>query len=415
MGVTRKPRDVAEIVQSGLCTGCGLCASLAGPDSIRMGLNIRGHMRPLVVGPVDDDVNRAVLATCPGVRVTGPGRPKGAVTHPTWGPIRALHRAWSQEPQVRHKAAAGGTLTALGRYLLTSGEVEAVLHVRARSDKPWLTEAIVSRTPESVLSGAQSRYGPSSPLVHVRRLLDEGIRFAVIAKPCDISALRALARIDPRVDTQIPYLLTIFCGGVHHAHIPRAIIRHHGLDESEVSVFRYRGEGWPGPLRVETHDGRRYDMTYQGAWLNRPWTYDMQFRCKICPDAVGEVADVSVPDGWILRDGKPVYDEAPGTNVAVVRTPRGRQLIARAVAAGFLELAPMSMAELEQMHGNHPARKLGGPAHIVALWAARQTTLTMRGYRTWSTLRHAGVRLTWKQFAGTLRRIIRGDNKEPAI
>ena len=59
-------------------------------------------------------------------------------------------------------------------------------------DRPLETVAQISRTRAEVLAGAQSRYGPAAPLVHVHRLLDEGGRFAIVAKPCDISAVRAL-------------------------------------------------------------------------------------------------------------------------------------------------------------------------------------------------------------------------------
>jgi coenzyme F420 hydrogenase subunit beta len=409
------PTSIQEVVSSGLCTGCGLCESVAGHEHVRMGISLLGHSRPYVPEPLPRALEERALASCPGVRVDGPGRPPGVDVHPVWGPVRELHRSWAADPAVRFKAAAGGTLSTLGRYLLASGEVDAVLHVRAREDRAWLTEGVVSRTEEEVVSGAQSRYGPSAPLVHVRRLLDEGVRFALIAKPCDISAVRRLAKVDPRVDEQIAYLLTIFCGGVHGAHIPQAIIRYHDLDESEIGVFRYRGEGWPGALSVQTHAGERHEMTYLGGWTNKPYSYDMQFRCKICPDAVGEVADISVPDGWVLKDGKPCYDEAPGRNVAVVRTERGQRLLHAAVAAGYLELAPMTMAELDPMHANHPDRKLGGPVQVLALRLTRQKRLVATGYRPWSTLRRAGVRVAWQQFSGTLRRIARRDNREPLI
>ena len=412
---TAHPRTVTDVVRDGLCTGCGLCASLAGPDKITMGLNIRGNSRPLVIGQVDEETNRTIMATCPGATLTGPGRPAGATTHAVWGPIREMHRAWSREPAVRHHAAAGGTLTGLGRYLLDSGEVSAILHVRASPRTPWLSEALVSRTADDVYSGAQSRYGPSAPLVHVKTLLDAGEPFAVIAKPCDISAVRALARIDPRVDRQVKYLLTNFCGGVFNAHVARAMIRFHGVEESEVETFRYRGEGWPGPLRVQTRDGRHFDLSYQNAYKDRPWGYDMQFRCKICPDGVGEVADISVPDAWILRDGKPVYDEAPGVNVAVVRTERGRDLLARAVADGYIELSGISMTELEQMHANHPDRKVGAPAAFLAMRVLGQPRLQVSGYRPLQAIRRARLRVSLRQFRGTVRRILRRDNREPII
>lgn len=405
--------DVEDVVAAGLCTGCGMCASIAGP-AISMGINVEGNMRPLVGGEVTAGKKEQIIAVCPGVSVQGPGRPEGTTVHPLWGPIREIHRSWSREPLVRHKAAAGGTLTALGRYLLMSGQVCAVLHVRADDRKPWLTISSISRTPDEVLQGAQSRYGPSSPLINLHQLLDEDKRFAVIAKPCDISAVRALGRADPRVERLIPYMLTIFCGGVPSAHIAKAVIRHHGLDEMDVALFRFRGEGWPGPLRVQTRDGTVYDLPYPGAWYMGKFGYEIQFRCKICPDTVGEVADVSVPDGWKLRNGKRLYAEAPGTNVAIVRTPAGQELLHAAIDAGYLEVSPVSVEEIDQMHYNHH-RKAAASAALFALRLMGQRTIKASGYRTMDGLRRAGTRGILQEFAGTVSRVLTGDNSEHLI
>lgn len=406
-------RDVEDVVSSGLCTGCGLCASVAGPP-ISMGINIEGNMRPLIRGEVAAGTNELIVAVCPGVSVQGPGRPQGVTVHPVWGPMREIHRSWSSDPVVRHKGAAGGTLTALGQYLLASGRVHAVLHVRADDRKPWLTTSTISRTPEEVLRGAQSRYGPSSPLVHLHRLLDEGKRFAVIAKPCDISAVRALGRADSRVERLIPYMLTNFCGGVHSVHIAKAVMRHHDVDELDVALYRYRGEGWPGPLRVQTRDGAVYDLPYPGAWHMGKFGYELAFRCKICPDGVGEVADISAPDGWILQNGKRSYAEAPGTNVAIVRTPVGEELLHASINDGYLEVAPVSIEEIEQMHINHH-RKAAASAALFALRLMRQRTIKAVGYRTKDGLKRAGLRGIFQQFAGTVRRVLTGQNREHLI
>jgi coenzyme F420 hydrogenase subunit beta len=329
--------------------------------------------------------------------------------------MRTVQRSWSSDPVVRHKAAAGGTLTTLGRFLLSSGRVDAVLHVRADEEKPWLTKSTISRTPDEVLQGSQSRYGPASPLVNVHRLLDEGVRFAVIAKPCDISAVRALGRIDPRVQKQVPYMLTLFCGGVLSAHIAKAVLRHHDVDERDVVLFRFRGEGWPGPLRVQTRDGRVHDMTYPAWFETGKIAYETQFRCKICPDQVGEAADISAPDAWVLRNGRPIHDEAPGANVAIARTLAGEELLQAAVAARCLETAPVSIQEIEQMHFEKPARKLAASATQLALRLMGQKSLKLSGYRMSTSLRRAGLRGILKQFLGTVRRVRAAANREHLI
>ncbi|ANW03019.1 hypothetical protein LMTR13_25565 [Bradyrhizobium icense] len=178
-------------------------------------------------------------------------------------------------------------------------------------------------------------------------------------------------------------MLIMFCGGIPNAHISKAIVRHHGLDEQDVDLFRYRGEGWPGPLRVRTRDGAIYDLSYGDAWRGkkggRKYGYKVQFCCKICPDAIGEVADISAPDGWILQEGKPIYKEAPGTNLAIVRSPAGEELLHAAISAGYLQVSPVSVNEIGQMHGGHSERKLGASAALFALWLMGQRTIRAPG------------------------------------
>jgi len=409
-------------VRGGLCTGCGLCASLAGPDRVTMGLSPRGDLRPRFAEPLGPDEERRLVDACPGVSAVGPAAERlepGTTLDPTWGPMRALHRAWAADPGVRHRAAAGGVMTALGQFLLASGKVDAVVHVRASPTEPLLTDAHVSRTPDEVLAGSQSRYGPAAPLVHVRGLLDAGERFAVLAKPCDVAAIRNLGRQDARVAAQVPYLVTLFCGGVPNVGTAAAITAHHGIPRDEVGLFRFRGEGWPGLTYGESRNRAvSFGLTYDEAWFDRsmPWRYDAQWRCKICPDAIGELADLSVPDGWLLdATGRPRHDEAAGVNLIVERTRAGSDLVAAATAAGYLYLAPLSHAELEQIHPDHRQRRLGEPARLAALRATRAARPRVSGYRMATMSRRAPPRLLLSQFRGAIRRVRQGQAVEPLV
>jgi hypothetical protein len=142
-----------------------------------------------------------------------------------------------------------------------------------------------------------------------------------------------------------------------------------GLTPEQIALFRWRGEGWPGMTHIESTDGRVFEIDYDTAWFDPtvPWTYDMQFRCKICPDAIGEAADVSCPDGWVMEDGKPIHREAPGVNVAVPRTAAGRRLIAEAAAAGDIHFEPFTLAELDLMHAITTSASSGARA---VCWAS---------------------------------------------
>jgi len=410
--------DLHTIVSRGLCAGCGLCESIAGRDRVEMAITSAGRMRPHQRSTLDDRTLEKIRSVCPGVTVTGPDPAQVAdkgVMHDIWGPIRSLHRGWSTDDEIRFHAAAGGAMTGLACYLLESGKVEAIVHVRASSTHPMETDALVSRTTAEARSGAQSRYGPATPLRHIEQLLEEGIRFAVFAKPCDIAAIRNLARIDPRVDGQIPYLVTIFCGGIPTLRTAERIAAYHGVPAAEVSVFRWRGNGWPGPTHVETRHGRVFDLSYDKVWYSAgvPWSYDIQFRCKICPDAIGELADISCPDSWVMVDGKPSHEEAPGANLFIARTKRGEELVGAAAAAGAIHLDPFSIEELDAQHADHVTRKIENPARMRALGREGQLQPHVEGFRSERMVEMAGAERDAAAEAGARRRIREGAHREP--
>jgi coenzyme F420 hydrogenase subunit beta len=412
--------DLATIVTHGLCAGCGLCESLAGRDRVEMTITSYGQIRPVTKAPIEEATMAAIRAVCPGIRIEGPdpaNAGKSGRMDPVYGPIRTLHRGWACDPDLRYRAAAGGGMSALSIYLLETRAVDAILHVRASKEEPLLTDAQISRSREEVISGAQSRYGPAAPLVHVHRLLDEGCRFAVAAKPCDVAAIRNLALIDPRVDAQIPYLITNFCGGVPTVHTARKIVKHFGVEADDVETFRWRGEGWPGPTHIGTKRGIVHELSYDFVWYDpsAPWTYDMQYRCKICPDAIGELSDVACPDGWVMEEGKPVHKESPGQNVFVARTAKGEKLVADAAAAGAIELAPIAFEEFAAMHADHRPRKIEWPARVLALRLSAEPVPRFKRLRRWRMVLMNGFWGNLDALLGGMLRVREGRHREPLI
>ncbi len=415
--MTTQLSSIEAIVSNGLCAGCGLCASLVD-ESFEMKLTSAGRLRPVTTGPVSEDAMALVRDICPGVHVTSPDLSvagSDGTNHEIWGPIRTIYRAWAGDPQIRFRAAAGGTLTAFGVHLLETGKVDAILHVRTSDDNPMLTDAQISTTRDEVIEGSQSRYGPAAPLIHVKRLLDEGKRFAVIAKPCDVGAIRNLQKIDARAKEQILYCLTNFCGGIASSNMPIDIAKYHGVEAENVDLFNFRGNGWPGPQRTQTKQGEIFDLTYDEAFDNPkfPWVYDDQFRCKMCADAIGEQADVSAPDGWIMKDGEPIYDEAPGVNVIVARTQRGEDLIKAVGASGEMVLAPFEIGELDAMHASHLPRKVEFPGRYLGARLAGAPATQFRNFRPWRAIARGGILRNLSAMFGTWKRIRRGSNHEP--
>ena len=143
------------IVEQGLCIGCGLCEALA-PQSITVRKTTTGFEVPVVIGELDTTVD-LIYDVCPGTRIEGlPDRliADDTVVDAVWGPVRRIVRAWAGDPNVRHIGSTGGVLTALAQFLVASGRVEFVLHVKASATEPSFGEPTMSFTEAEVLAGA---------------------------------------------------------------------------------------------------------------------------------------------------------------------------------------------------------------------------------------------------------------------
>lgn len=324
--------DLETIVKTGLCIGCGLCRSLAGSDRVRLVMTQEGRERPLVTDPLDKEVLEMINAVCPGIKITGPDSKDGTEMDLVWGPAARIVIGHACDPEIRFKSATGGVLSALAIFLLESGKVDSVLHVAPQPDMPMRSGAHISCNRDEVMAGSGSHYGPSAPLTGVMELLEQGRPFAVIAKPCDIGALRNLSKIDPRVDQLLRYCMTMVCGGASEFSKIYDLIKQHGLKEEDISYLRYRGFGNPGPITIETHDGQRFQHSYNEMWEDEG-SWRLQNRCKICPDAIGELADIAVSDVW--PGGGPTGED-DGFNGILARTHFGLDLLEEAVEAGVL-------------------------------------------------------------------------------
>jgi len=330
------PLTLEEIVENGLCIGCGLCRSIAGRDQIDFVMTPQGRERPLARRPLDRAALERINAVCPGTRIGGTDTAScNTAMHDTiWGPAERLSIGHASDALVRFRGSSGGALTALGRFLLSSGRVNFILHVGASKSAPMRSERRLSFDAAAVLDGAGSRYGPVAVLTDFCEILARAEPFALIAKPCDVTAVRNLGRIDARVDRYMRYALTLVCGGASDLRKSEEVLQHFRIHESELALFRYRGHGNPGLTRVETKDGRAFELTYQQLWEDES-KWMIQPRCRICPDAIGVEADIAASDVW--PGGSPAGEDA-GFNGLIVRTARGLELYEAAVAAGALTI-----------------------------------------------------------------------------
>ncbi len=400
------------IVEQGLCIGCGLCESVAPAGVISVRKTSSGFEAPVVTGDLSHKIVDRIYDICPGTRVEGlPERLRGLGAHVdnVWGPWRRIVRAWATDPAVRHQGSTGGVLTALGQFLVDSGRVAFVLHARASVSEPTFGAPTLSFSAAEVLEASGSRYGPTAVLRKVSDVLDRGEPFAFVAKPCDVAALRNWARHDSRVDELVKYWLVMVCGGFGPPEFTNSFLARIGVDPSELTAFRYRGFGCPGLTRAETSE-RVVERHYLDYWGDDETQWSLHWRCKICPDGIGEAADLAASDTW--PGGSPTREESandPGTNAVIARTTAGLELLEAAAAAGVVTIESDITPDEMSIYQPHQMRKkyAVGSRHAALAEAGRIKPSTAR-LRLDELTNEVPAPVRAAQQQGTLKRIAIG-------
>jgi coenzyme F420 hydrogenase subunit beta len=365
-----------------------------------------GYNRPQGVGASLPAGAEALIAdACPGA-VVEPWTGIAPERDVYWGPLRLVATGFATDAATRFEGSSGGVVSALAIQALESGRVDRVLHVGADPENPTRNITRISRTASEVVASAGSRYTASSPLADIVAEVRRGGRLAFVGKPCDVSALRRLARHDRSIAEGAPVMLAFFCAGVPSHNGVDRILAELGVTPAEVTAFRYRGRGWPGMCAAETRGGDTLEMTYAKSWgahLSR----EVQFRCKICPDAVGGVADVACADAWYGdEEGYPSFNEVDGRSLIIARTELGQTLLDEAISNGAVVIEPLDPREIGKMQPGQARRKRLVLARTAALPLASRPVPKMKGLSVAAAARRARPIDLIVNFLGALRRTV---------
>lgn len=377
------------------CTGCGLCHSV---DGVSFKKDERGFNQP--------KLHEENIGFCKKVC---PASGRGSVLmhgDAPWGHFERVSVGWSASPSIRKQASSGGVLTSLCLYLLKEHLVDGIIQTRAATDCAYMTETVISRTEEEVLSCMGSRYAISSPLYNINQLISKNEVYAFVGKPCDVSALRMYMK--EYEISQIKYLFSFFCAGEPSDNAQINLLKALGCENiSDCKSLRYRGNGWPGLTVVETNQGESKTMLYDDSWgkiLGR----DIRNMCRFCFDGIGEMADIACGDAWHLAaDGNPDFTESEGRNVIFARTKTGAELLEGAEKSGHITIQPYDIQELNQIQKSQFVRRATMGAKILGLNVFGRITPCYHISTLCATSRQLGIKTQVRTFFGTIKRIIR--------
>ncbi len=351
-----------QIADRGLCVRCGACEPACPVDIIRFD----DRALPYVV-----DESRCpqgcqrCLKVCPGedldlARLDGEHFGLQPDPRSITGIARGAYVGHALDPQLREGAASGGVVSQLLVYLLEKGHIDGALVLGSQADADGVSlKPVVARSPEEIRQAASSKYIAVPFLRELREIEEVEGRYAVVALPCFVHALRKYQRSSKKLRERISLVIGIFCNVVFDPILFEDLFSFSGIPRSDVTRIDFRDGAWPGVMSAQRRSGEAQRMLrfeeFRDAFNVLKWFY-APARCNMCTDYSAEYADIAVGDPWLRgEDGRFLYPDSRSS--VLVRTPEGAEALSRAQADGYLELNPIPLETFQVNFEKHASYK----------------------------------------------------------
>ena len=347
MSKNRTDTNILQVVNSSMCTGCGLCDPYCPVDAIQIKPTEQGLNEPVINFNVCTHC-KFCLEVCGRYKLDYRKLRNTFYSNVSYDPLIGSYtstyigHAWKHE--LRWNASAGGAISAMLILAFDQNMIDVAIVTGPDPEDPVMTKSFIAHNPDDVLSSGGSRYAPSSVLKYLREI-DPEDRVAIVGLPCQFESLRKMELINPNLGRKIKLRLGVFCSHNVSMLATEFVYRYFKISREDIVDLRYRGDGWPSGIRVRTSNGHEYKLSNQ----NSIWTkLFMSFifaapYCLLCTDHTSEMADLSFGDAWLPEI---MENDDVGETVIISRTSVGENLLKEAVRRSRLEIENISTAKV---------------------------------------------------------------------
>jgi coenzyme F420-reducing hydrogenase beta subunit len=349
-----------DIINSGLCIGCGSCVAREVAHQPEMKFDDDGQLKPAGSNQWITHSSIEFTQTCPFSphaknedQLASQLFPAVAQADQAIGRFQTAYVGHVAEEDFRVQGSSGGMVTWVATELLRQGLIDGVAHVVATEDpqaQGKYFEYRISHTEDEIRKGAKSRYYPIEMSAILKTIREVPGRYAVVGIPCFIKAVQLLRDSDPIFHDRVKFTLGLFCGHMKSARFIESFAWQMGVPVKEVAKVEFR---YKDPNRPANWYNAMLTLR-DGSVVNKDWWhladgdwgagFFMNSACNFCDDVVGETADISFGDAWV----EPYSSDGKGTNVVVVRAEVVDKLVENAVAQGRLKLDTVDAKFIEQ-------------------------------------------------------------------
>ncbi|MFC1947589.1 Coenzyme F420 hydrogenase/dehydrogenase, beta subunit C-terminal domain [Chloroflexota bacterium] len=363
-----KNKTIEQVVGDGLCTGCGTCAGICTQNAVKMVID---HKRGIHVPRLDREKCSECgicFKVCPGNSVDFNtlnreifGREPEDIL---LGNYLNFYTGYSIDDATRYNSASGGLVTALLIFALEEGIIDGALVTRMSEENPLEPQPFIARTREDIVTAARSKYCPVPANMALKEILqaEEGEKFAVVGLPCHLHGLRKVENLHNNIKQKQVLYFGLFCNHTPSLIATDYILHKVKIKKEEVERIDYRGEGWPGKMKITLRDREIY-LPLNDYWRSGFGSFFQPERCAVCSDMVAELSDISFGDAWI---GEFSQDKI-GTSMIISRSEKGEELLNNALYKQVISLEPITRNKVIWSTRQITKFKKGVPARLSLL------------------------------------------------
>ena len=347
--MTENNNTIAQVVKDGLCTGCGTCIALCPEEAIKLTINEKKGIYVPELNEKECNNCGICYEVCPGHEVNFKTlnseifgkEPEDILI----GNYLNCYVGHATDYDIRYNSASGGLVTQLLIFALEKRIIDGALVTRMKKDNPLEPEPFIARTREEIIEASKSKYCPVPANIALKEILNskEGEKFAVVGLPCHIHGIRKAAMVNKDLREKIVLHLGIFCNHAPNFWGMKLLLQRLKVRENEVIKLDYRGEGYPGSMKISLKSGVLLLLlpdywSFVGAYFFYPT------RCLLCSDGICELADISFGDAWLPE----LSDDKIGKSIIVSKSEMGDKILQMMKSKNKIELEEISVEKVIQ-------------------------------------------------------------------
>ncbi len=330
----------AEVITTGLCTGCAGCVVTCPHDVIgyehEEGKYIPFHLEEEL--GFDNCIHGEKGCTtctraCPRFRAWEPAADMhlyGRLREPDEmaGIWRQLLLTKAADDTVNEVGQDGGFVSAMLLWLMKNDYIDGALVSGVEADDAWKAKPVLARTPEDVMATAGSRYTYCANPLALREAKEAGLnRLALVGMGCQTSSPPTMwDRKAGKVSKPFHFTIGLLCSKTFDdAIFPELFEAKYGLKKQDMVKMNIKGA-----FQIWMKDGSFHEIDLKEC---HKWTRE---GCKSCPDFAAEHSDIAT--GGIGKDNN--------WTLTIVRTELGEEVINRMIADGAIIAKPAQEDEV---------------------------------------------------------------------